>query len=96
MIVDVNRNGKLWSYEIPGRDTAINIIQALDYIYQHLDHTLAYYRHSACCQGVCGRCVVKANGKNVLACTATIEPGTETLLLEPVGTNVVRDLITET
>ncbi|MDR0629291.1 MAG: hypothetical protein LBG24_06605 [Treponema sp.] len=95
MKVNIKRNGKVQSYEVPGKDSAVTIMQALDYIYEHLDHTLAYYRHSACGQGICGRCVVRADGKSVLACTAKIEPDTETLLLEPAGSNLVRDLITE-
>jgi succinate dehydrogenase/fumarate reductase-like Fe-S protein len=95
MKVAINRNGRLQSYEVPGSGMTITIMQVLDYIYERLDHSLAYYRHSACCQGICGRCVVRADGKNVLACTAKIEPGTETLLLEPAGKRVVRDLVTE-
>lgn len=93
MKVDINRNGRVQSYDVPGSDTAITVMQALDYIYERLDHTLAYYRHSACGQGICGRCVVKANGKNILACTEKVEPGTEFLLLEPAGKKAVRDLV---
>jgi succinate dehydrogenase/fumarate reductase-like Fe-S protein len=95
MNVAINRNGKMQSYEVPESNTTVNIKQVLDYIYERLDHTLAYYRHSACCQGICGRCVVKVNGKSVLACTAKVEPGTKTLLLEPAGKNLVRDLVIE-
>jgi succinate dehydrogenase/fumarate reductase-like Fe-S protein len=95
MEVNISRNGRIHSYEVPGNSTTINITQVLDYIYERLDHSLAYYRHSACCQGICGRCVVKADGKNVLACTAKVEPGTEKLLLEPAGGSAVRDLVIE-
>ncbi|MDR2631358.1 MAG: hypothetical protein LBC60_10585 [Spirochaetaceae bacterium] len=95
MKIDINRNGRVQSYQIPELDAAITVMQALDYIYEKLDHTLAYYRHSACCQGICGRCVLKANGKNVLACTEKIEPGTAALFLEPAGKRVLRDLVSE-
>jgi succinate dehydrogenase/fumarate reductase-like Fe-S protein len=95
MKIDINRNGRIQSYQLPEWDTTITVMQALDYIYQRLDHTLAYYRHSACCQGICGRCVVKVNGKNALACTEKIEPGTAALFLEPAGKRALRDLVSE-
>lgn len=93
MKVEILKSDGLQSYEVPLGEQAVNIMQVLDYIYQNLDQTLAYFRHSACCQGVCGRCIVRANGKNVLACVAKVEPGTERLTLEPAGTKVVRDLV---
>ncbi|MDR1212396.1 MAG: hypothetical protein LBK40_09225 [Spirochaetaceae bacterium] len=93
MKVDINRNGVVQSYELPGSGRTISVMQVLDYIYEKLDHSLAYYRHSACCQGICGRCAVKLNGKNTLACTAKVEPEAERLLLEPAGKNVIRDLV---
>ncbi|MDR2210549.1 MAG: hypothetical protein LBO65_03660 [Spirochaetaceae bacterium] len=95
MKVDINRNGRVQSYDVPDNDGTITVMQALDYIHERLDHTLAYYRHSACCQGICGRCVVKVNGKSALACTEKVEPGVERLLLEPAGKKIVRDLVTE-
>jgi succinate dehydrogenase/fumarate reductase-like Fe-S protein len=95
MKVDINRNGRIQSYDVPEGNLTATVMQVLDYIYERLDHTLAYYRHSACCQGICGRCVVKANGKNVLACTEKVEAGTDFLLLEPAGKKTVRDLAAE-
>ncbi|MDR1240046.1 MAG: hypothetical protein LBK27_08020 [Treponema sp.] len=94
MQVAVKRGGAVSRYEVPDSDQARTLMQILDYIYLNLDHSLAYYRHSACGQGICGRCVVRANGKNVLACVEKLEPGAEPLLLEPAGKNVVRDLVT--
>jgi succinate dehydrogenase/fumarate reductase-like Fe-S protein len=93
MKVDIKRNSVVQSYEVPGSNRTINVMQVLDYIYEKLDHSLAYYRHSACCQGICGRCVVKVDGKNTLACTAKVEPDAEKVLLEPAGKNVIRDLV---
>jgi succinate dehydrogenase/fumarate reductase-like Fe-S protein len=94
MRIEISRNGQIQQYEVPGSDKTINIMQILDYIYQNLDHTLAYHRHSACCQGICGRCVIKANGKTVLACVEKVEPGVEVLTLEAAGKTPVRDLVT--
>ncbi len=93
MKVDIQRSDGIHHYDVPLGDKAINIMQVLDYIYQNLDHSLAYFRHSACCQGVCARCMVRANGKNVLACVAKVEPGTDVLKLEPASSRIVRDLV---
>jgi succinate dehydrogenase/fumarate reductase-like Fe-S protein len=93
MLVEIIRSGGRETYEVPSADKPVKVMDILDYIYLHLDHTLAYYRHSSCNQGVCGRCAVKLNGKTVLACGAVIEPGTEKITLSPATGNVVRDLV---
>lgn len=93
MKVDIRKSDGIHSYDVPLSDKTVCIMQVLDYIYRNLDHSLAYFRHSACCQGICGRCVVRANGKNVLACVAKVEPGTDQLTLEPASSKVVRDLV---
>jgi succinate dehydrogenase/fumarate reductase-like Fe-S protein len=95
MRVAIKRSGGTTEYEVPEYEYAVTVMQILDYIYEELDHSLAYFRHSACCQGVCARCAVKANGKNVLACVEKVEPGTAVLTLEPAGNRVLRDLVLE-
>ncbi len=67
------------------------VMDVLDYISEHLDSTLAYYRHSACDHGICGRCAVKVNGKTVLACTTEVGEYAE-LVLEPRAGQIVRDI----
>lgn len=81
------------TFEVPVHpgDTVMDV---LDYIYENLDHSLAYYRHSRCCQGVCGRCAVKLNGKTVLACKAEIDPVLISVSLDPAPGKVRRDLVT--
>lgn len=93
MLVEIIRSGGAQTYEVPSSDKPVTVMDVLDYIYLKLDHTLAYYRHSSCNQGVCGRCGVKLNGKTVLACGAIVEPGTEKICLSPAHGNVVRDLV---
>lgn len=92
MKVRIQKSEGLVSYELPNFPTEVTVMEVLDYIYAHLDHSLAYYRHSACGQGICMRCSLKLNGKNVLACAETV-PGDADLLLEPRGGEVVRDLV---
>ena len=79
-------------YEVPiDEGDVVSVMNVLDYISSHLDRTLAYFSHAACRQAVCGQCVVKANGKVVLACRELVSG--DKLLLEPAKQDVVRDLI---
>lgn len=67
------------------------VMDILDYISLNLDSGLAYYRHSSCNLGSCARCMVKVNGKPVLAC-AFVPEGDE-ITLEPATGDIVRDLV---
>lgn len=80
-------------YQVPIDDgQSISIQNLLEYIYENLDSSLAFFKHAACRQVICGKCLVKANGKNVLACKQIV--GEEELILLPFDSNkVVRDLI---
>ncbi|MDR2669433.1 MAG: hypothetical protein LBC14_05725 [Desulfovibrio sp.] len=71
----------------------VTVMDVLDYISLHYDGSLAYYKHSVCDHGICGRCGLRINGKAALACTTIAE--TPLLLLEPLRKkDVVRDLVT--
>lgn len=80
-------------YDVAIHNDEMTVMDVLDFIYQNLDHTLSYYKHSVCNQGICGRCGVKLNGKNVLACSAIIDSTLEKITIEPVSRKVVRDLV---
>lgn len=80
------------TYRVPLNEGGeVSVLNVLDYISANLDRTLAYFSHAACKQAACGRCLVKVNGKVVLACKEMVRE--ENLLIEPAGKNVVRDLI---
>ena len=69
----------------------MSAMDVLDYIYENLDGTLAYYDHAACTLGICARCTGKINGKPGLLCQ-TIVHGDFTL--EPTSkSRVVKDLV---
>lgn len=77
-------------YEVP-IVSGMSVIDILDYIYDNLDSTLAYYSHSACHRGVCGRCTLTINGKPSLACQTIIS---EDATIEPLPKfKVIRDLV---
>ena len=81
-------------FKIPVKDEDNwTIMDVLNYISLNLDNTLAYYRHSACNHGICGRCSLKVNGLVRLAC---IYPARgEEILLEPKNAKVIKDLVTQ-
>ena len=47
-------------------------MDVLDYIYQNLDSTLAYYDHAGCALGICARCTGRINGKAGLFCQVPV------------------------
>ncbi len=78
------------SYEVPLED-GMSAMNVLDYVYQNLDSTLAYYDHAGCCLGICARCTGRINGKPGLLCQT---PVLRDVTLEPVNANrVVKDLV---
>ncbi len=78
------------TFEIPMNE-GMSVMQALDYIYEHLDHSLAYYAHSACTQGICGQCCVVINGKTRLICQTQVEDGMVLSVRERV--RIIKDLV---
>ncbi|MDR1686417.1 MAG: hypothetical protein LBR82_08280 [Desulfovibrio sp.] len=70
----------------------VTVMDVLDYISLHYDGSLAYYKHSVCDHGICGRCGLRVNGKAAMACTTIAE--TAHLRLDPLRSkDVVRDLV---
>ncbi len=68
------------------------ILDALYYIYRHLDGTLAF-RGSCFAGGWCNVCTVKVNGKVLLPCNHFMA---REMLVEPLpGYPVLRDLIVD-
>ena len=77
-------------YEIPFiRDSSV--MDVLEYIYESLDPSLAFY--ASCRRCICGRCNIKVNGKARLSCGELV---TGDLKLEPTRPGkVIRDLKVE-
>jgi succinate dehydrogenase/fumarate reductase-like Fe-S protein len=80
-------------FEVPVTE-GMSVLGALDYIYENLDPTLAYYDHAACAQGICKTCLAKIDGKPGLMCQTLVKGDVR---VEPAGKfKVIRDLVTET
>lgn len=78
------------TYEVP-IIKGMSVLDVLDYIYENLDGSLAYYAHAACQQGICRRCTLVINGKPSLMCQTLVEGN---ITLEPPSKfEVVRDLV---
>ena len=92
MRVEIKRNKDSSVYEVPVVQ-GMKVMDVLDYIYANLDHTLAYYRHSSCCQAICGRCACRLNGRTILACAEIVDIDAEKMFLEPGEGTLVRDLV---
>lgn len=79
------------TYDVPW-ETGMSAMTALDYIYNNLDGTLAYYDHAGCDLGICARCAGKINGKPGLFCQTVVDGE---ITLEPRKKDrVLKDLIT--
>jgi succinate dehydrogenase/fumarate reductase-like Fe-S protein len=80
-------------YEVPV-DGETSLQGILMYINENVDPTLAFFKHAACRQGLCGRCTVKLNGKACLACTAPVPADAELITVEPISEErVIRDIL---
>lgn len=67
------------------------IMQVLHYVQEKLDPSLAFYSHSACSHGICGRCLLKVDGRPALACVALADR--DTIRLEPKTVSPTKDLL---
>ena len=84
----------------PGYDTfevppeaykGLKVVDALRYIYENLDNSLAF--RETCDQRMCGACAIVVNSKSVLACDALAE---KEMVIEPAANRkVLRDLIVD-
>jgi len=78
-------------YDVPFEE-GLSAMNVLDYIYQNLDSTLAYYDHAGCSLGICGKCTARINGKPGLLCQTPVGDGD--LILEPLKKDrVLKDLV---
>jgi len=91
-----DETGYFDEYEVPvPKDVNWTVMDVLDYILLNIDSSISYFKHSACYHGICGRCVLRVNGKPKLACLCIANEYDE-LVLEPRSKkNVVKDLVTK-
>ena len=80
------------SYQVPFQPR-MTVMDVLDYVYEHLDPTLAYHSHTSCHRRVCARCNVAVNNKPGLSCHTEV---TGDVTIDPLPRlKVIRDLVVE-
>ena len=100
MLVYIERydpdTNEIWqqNYQVFPPRESFTVMDLLATITLRLDPSLAFFQHSSCNHGICGRCALLINGKVRLACTEVVDPS-KPLFLAPVpGFEVIRDLVT--
>ena len=72
-------------------EPGMSVTNVLDRINQLMDGSLAY--RVSCHRGICASCIMRVNGRPLLACSATV---TGDLRLEPAFPDrVIKDLVVE-
>ena len=88
----VDEQPRYQEYQVP-LEEGMSAMDVLDYIYQNLDGTLAYYDHAGCALGICARCNCKVNGRAGLFCQV---PVSGDLTIDPISpSRVLKDLVCE-
>ena len=87
---DSGDKGYYQEYAVP-LVKGMSVMGGLDYIYQNLDSTLAYYDHAGCSLGICGRCTARINGKAGLLCQ--MELTGDVVIESAVKERTLRDLV---
>lgn len=82
-------------FEVPDTGRRMTVMDVLEYITLHFDPTVAYYHHSVCDHGICGRCALRVNGKTALACLTVANDFQELHLSPAAGRTRIRDLVTQ-
>ncbi len=90
--VKILRGNVFQEYTVEAEE-GMSVMDLLERIYDELDNTLAFFRHEACHQEACGKCLVKVNGRVCLACGREVKE--DELCLEPYNDRVIRDLVCE-
>ncbi|MCC6202163.1 MAG: succinate dehydrogenase iron-sulfur subunit [Gammaproteobacteria bacterium] len=89
---DSGENPRLDRYEIDLDKCGPMVLDAILYIKNELDPTVAFRR--SCREGICGSCAMNIDGTNTLACTKEIESVTGDVRIHPLPhMSVVKDLV---
>ena len=80
----------LQNYNVPDDLKGRTVSEALEYIFENIDPSLAFYR--SCMRGLCGACGAVVNGKAGMLCMTRLKGDTR---VEPLKHfKIVRDLVT--
>lgn len=96
LLVEIHRSQELSSRSfVVRRFFPMSVLDALLAVGRKEDESLAY--RFSCRVGMCGTCLVRVNGKSVLACQEMITPEVRHIAVSPAaGFEVIRDLVVDT
>lgn len=96
LLVEIHRSEEKSSRSfVIRRFFPMSVLDALLAVGRKEDESLAY--RFSCRVGMCGTCLVRVNGKSVLACQEMITPEMRHIAVSPAaGFEVIRDLIVDT
>ena len=80
------------TYSVPVTGEGMNLLQALEAVYQTQDDSLAFRRYSCGIQ-FCNSCLMMINGRRSHACLTPVKPGEEFEVAPLKGRQVLKDLI---
>ncbi len=87
-----HENPRIDTYDVDMDVCGPMVLDALLYIKNELDSTLAFRR--SCREGICGSCSMNINGRNTLACTKSMDDFPADITLYPLPHQpVVKDLV---
>ncbi|MEM2974816.1 MAG: 2Fe-2S iron-sulfur cluster-binding protein [Candidatus Bathyarchaeia archaeon] len=89
---DLDKEPRYETYDVPYQDGMV-VLDALNYIYENYDSTLAY--RWACRAGQCGSCAVIINGKPRVACRTKVEKDRAITVTPLLQFPVVKDLVVD-
>ncbi len=85
-------NPRLDRFEVDVRECGPMVLDALIWIKNHVDSTLAFRR--SCREGVCGSCAMNMDGTNWLACTRFISDLGDPATIYPLTSrSIIKDLV---
>ena len=90
----IDVNPQYQTYFVPMTGEKMNLLQALEFIYQEQDGTLTFRRYS-CGLQFCNSCLMLINGKPSHACLTLVAEGATFEIAPLKGKRVLRDLIVE-
>jgi succinate dehydrogenase/fumarate reductase-like Fe-S protein len=88
--VYIKRDSEWYEYKVPitGETTVLGV---LDYIYEEIDSSIAYYK--SCRSGRCKGCWIVVNDKPALSCQF---PAKDSMRLSPLtNREIIRDLVVD-
>ncbi len=90
LTVYIKRDSQWVQYKVPSAGE-MTVLGVLDYIYEEIDSSLAYYK--SCRIGTCKGCWVEVNGKSALSCRVLAE---DSMRIAPLkDRTIIRDLVVD-